>query len=132
MKLAIPVACSRVSNAFDFARHLLLVDYTDGREVSRTELALEEELPLNRTRRLLALGVNVLVCGAISRFMAEHVVSLGIEVIPFVSGSVSEVLDAYLKGDLESARFLMAGSTLKDREEWTLRHHIGAAVPSMH
>ena len=121
MKLAVPVSDGRVSTAFDFARHLLLIEYVDRRVVSRTELVLEEAVPVNRARRLESLGVNVLICGAISRSLAEHLASAGIDVIPFVSGSVEEVLAAYLAGELESAQFLMPGSTAEERKAWRIR-----------
>lgn len=128
MKLAIPVSSGRVSTAFDFARHLLLLEYEGGREVSRAELVLEEEIPVNRARRLESLGVRVLICGAISRSLAEHLTSAGIDVIPFVSGTVEEVLAAYLVGDVESAQFLMPGSTAEERKEWKTRR--GARQPA--
>ena len=128
MKLAIPVSKGRVSTAFDFARDALLLDYEDGREVSRTELVLKEEIPVNRARRLESLGVRVLICGAISRSLAEHLTSVGIDVIPFVSGTVEEVLAAYLAGEVESAQFLMPGSTAEERKEWRVRR--GARQPA--
>lgn len=118
MKLAVPVSGGRVSTAFDFARQLLLLEVEDGREVRRTELVLEEETPLSRARRLQYLGVKVLICGAISRLLTECLASAGINVIPLVSGQVEEVLKAYLAGQLDSARFLMPGSTVEERREW--------------
>jgi predicted Fe-Mo cluster-binding NifX family protein len=120
MKLAIPVSGGRVSTAFDFSRHLLVLEYGDDREVSRAEFVLEEEIPLNRARRLESLGVKVLICGAISRSLAERLVSSGVDVIPFVSGTVEDVLAAYLGGELESAQFLMPGSTAEERKEWRM------------
>jgi len=128
MKLAIPVSSGRVSTAFDFARHLLLLEYEDGRELSRAEFVLEEEIPVNRARRLESLGVRVLICGAISRLLAEHLTSVGIDVIPFVSGTVEEVLAAYLAGEVESEQFLMPGSTAEERKEWRIRR--GARQPA--
>jgi predicted Fe-Mo cluster-binding NifX family protein len=124
MKLVMPVASGRISTAFDFARQLLLVEYEDGHEVRRIELFLEEDLPLNRARRLEALGTTVLICGAISRSLAERVASGGIEIIPFVSGPVDEVLAAYLAGELNSARFLLPGSTYEERTEWRSRRQV--------
>jgi predicted Fe-Mo cluster-binding NifX family protein len=121
VKLAMPVSAGRISTAFDFARHLLVVEHEDGREVRRSELVLEEELPLNRARRLEALGASVLICGAISRSAAERLADGGIDIIPFVSGPVEEVLTAYFAGELESARFLMPGSTYQERTEWRLK-----------
>jgi predicted Fe-Mo cluster-binding NifX family protein len=128
MKLAIPVSGGRVSTACDFAHHLLLLEYEDGREVSRVDLVLEEQIPVNRARRLESLGVSVLICGAISRSLAEHLTSTGIDVIPFVSGTVEEVLAAYLAGEVESAQFLMPGSTAEERKAWRRRR--GARQPA--
>jgi predicted Fe-Mo cluster-binding NifX family protein len=121
MKLAIPVSSGRVSTAFDFAHHLLLFECEDDREINRTELMLEEAIPVNRARRLESLGVRVLICGAISRSLAEHLTGVGIDVIPFVCGRVEEVLGAYFAGELESAQFLMPGSTAEERKEWRTR-----------
>jgi predicted Fe-Mo cluster-binding NifX family protein len=128
MKLAIPASGGRVSTAFDFARHLLLLEYEGGREVSRAELLLGEQIPVNRARRLESLGVSVLICGAISRSLAGHLTSVGIDVIPFVSGTVEEVLAAYLAGEVESEQFLMPGSTAEERKEWRIR--CGARQPA--
>jgi predicted Fe-Mo cluster-binding NifX family protein len=123
MKLAVPVSAGRVSTAFDFAVHLLLLEYEDSQEVKRAELTLEEQSPLNRARRLESLGVKVLICGAISRSLAGYLASAGIEVIPFVSGAVEEVLAGYLSGEVESVRFLMPGSTAEEREEWRMKRN---------
>ncbi|MCL4851405.1 MAG: hypothetical protein KJZ78_08455 [Bryobacteraceae bacterium] len=121
MKLVIPVASGRISTAFDFARQLLVVEYEDGHEVRRSTLSLEEDLPLNRARRLEALGASILICGAISRSLAERLTDGGIDIIPFVSGPVDEVLAAYFAGQLDSAQFLLPGSTYEERKEWRLR-----------
>jgi predicted Fe-Mo cluster-binding NifX family protein len=124
MKVAMPVSSGRVSTAFDFAHHLLVIEYEEGREVHRTELVVEEGLPLNRARRLEALGANVLICGAISRSLAERLWSGGVEIIPFVSGPVEEVLAAYVAGELESSRYLLPGNTCQERNEWRSRHQV--------
>jgi len=121
MRIAIPVSFGRVSTAFDFARHLLVIEYEGGKEVRRSEIILEEEVPLNRARRLEAAGVGVLICGAISRPTAGRLASSGIDIIAFVSGSIEEVLAAYFTGELESARFLMPGSTHEERTEWRMK-----------
>jgi len=121
MKIAVPVSCGRISATLDFAQHLLLVECEDGHEVGREESALEEEMPARRARRIESLGVTVLICGAISRSLSEHLESAGITIIPFVGGPVEQVLAAYLTGQLDGARFLMPGSTSEDRAGWRAR-----------
>lgn len=122
MKLAIPISDGQVSTAFDFARQLLLFEYENHREIKRTELVLDEAVPVNRARRLESLGVGVLICGAISSSLAEHLSNAGIDLIPFVSGNVEEVLAEYFASELESGRFLMPGSTAEERNAWRKGH----------
>jgi predicted Fe-Mo cluster-binding NifX family protein len=109
MKVAIPAWAGQVSTVFDFARSLLLVELHRGKEVSRSEIPLDESPSISRAGALSHLGVKVLICGAISRSLATVVTGYGIEIISFVSGMVDEVLDAYLTGRLADARFLLPG-----------------------
>jgi predicted Fe-Mo cluster-binding NifX family protein len=112
MKMAIPVYGEYVSNVFDFARQLLLVDIENGSETNRYEVALENKLLSQRALQLKKLGVEVLVCGAISQELATMVLSSGIEVLPFVTGNVEDVLGAYRAGQLTGPEFSMPGCRL--------------------
>ena len=109
MKIAVPVWQGRVSPVFDTARHLLVIDVEGAKARSRHEESLTDEMPHMRVSRLANLGVAVLVCGAISRSLAEMIAASGIRVIPFVSGDVEEVIQAFLCGTLPSPAFLMPG-----------------------
>jgi len=106
--VAIPVWGDQVSTVFDFARNLILVDIGASGETGRTEIALAGP-PVMRAARLAQNGAGVLICGAISRPLAQMVAAHGIEIIPFVRGSVQEVLEAYLAGGLRGPRFLLPG-----------------------
>ncbi|UCF06343.1 MAG: NifB/NifX family molybdenum-iron cluster-binding protein [bacterium] len=109
MKLAIPIWNGRVSPVFDAARQILVVDVPEGGETSRREHQLSETyLPL-RIRRLEAMGVDVLICGAISNPIAALVEAAGIRIYPWVSGDVEDVIEAFQKKDLESPRYYMPG-----------------------
>ena len=109
MKIAIPVYGDYVSNVFDFAHRLLLVDIENGKEMSQSEVALESQLLSQRASQLKNLGVDVLVCGAISRLLANMVIASGIEVLPYVTGHVDNVLQAYMTGQLVRPEFRMPG-----------------------
>ena len=109
MKIAIPVWQGRISPVFDSSRRILLLDVEAGRVLARSEAQIGGELPQERARRLSELGAEVLVCGAISRPLAELVAQAGICLIPFIAGEVEEVLRAYLEERLQSAEFLMPG-----------------------
>ena len=104
-----PTWAGTVSPVFDVARRLLVVDCETGGEVRRSEAALGETHVLGRATRLARLGVEVLICGAISRPLEQALGSAGIDVIAHVCGDVDEVLRAYLSGRLAGRAFLMPG-----------------------
>ncbi len=107
MKIAIPVWNNCVSSAFDFAHRLLLVDIQDGSEMNRSEISLDPEPISQRAIRLKTLGIDVLICGAISRSLASLVEASGIKVLPYVLGPADEILKAYLIGQLGQSKFAM-------------------------
>jgi len=109
MKIAIPIYNDSISNVFDFAHRLLLVDIENGKEVNRSEVALESRSLPQRVGQLRSLGVDALVCGAISRLLANMVATSGIQVLPYVTGRVDDVLQAYLTGQLVKPEFSMPG-----------------------
>jgi len=122
-KIAIPIWEDGISTVFDFAGKLLVIEIQGNREVSRTETALPAEHLTSRARRLSQLGVNVLICGAISQQLSALVASTGIQIIPLVSGHVDKVLSAYLSGQLVNSRFLLPGYLPGARRKW--RHGRG-------
>ena len=109
MKIAIPVYNDSVSNVFDFAHRLLLMDIENGREVERCEVELKAESLPQRAGNLKNLGVDVLICGAISQALVNMVTASGIQVLPYVTGRVNDVLEAYLTGQLAKPQFSMPG-----------------------
>ena len=109
MNIAIPIWNDCVSSAFDFAVRLLLVETENGKEVSRSHIRLESQSLSQRVSQLKYLEVDVLVCGAISRALAEMVTTSGIELLPYVTGSIDNILEAYLTGQLAKPEFSMPG-----------------------
>ena len=109
MKIAIPIYNGSISNVFDFAHRLLLVDIENGKEANRSEVALKKQSLSQRVGQLKSLEVDVLVCGAISQVLANMVTSSGIQVLPYVTGSIDDVLQAYLTGQLVKPEFSMPG-----------------------
>jgi predicted Fe-Mo cluster-binding NifX family protein len=99
----------RISPVFDSARELLVVQSEGGREVSRSDLMIEGLSPRLRVQKLTASGVDTLVCGAISRSLADMVSAAGVSVVPFVTGELAEVLQAHSDGRLTDPQFLMPG-----------------------
>lgn len=110
MKIAIPTWNGRVSPVFDTASRLLVVEAEDEGEYSRFETDISEHFVPSKVMRLTGLGIDTLICGAISRPLAYMMTTAGIRLIPWISGQVEDVLQAFLSGTLFDLRFMMPGS----------------------
>jgi predicted Fe-Mo cluster-binding NifX family protein len=108
-KVAIPVWEGRVSPVFDAASTLLVCQLQDKSEIARFETCLDEKFLTRRASRIEGLGIDILICGAISRLFQNLLADSGIEVISWVSGTAEDVLKAYLDGTLWQPRFSMPG-----------------------
>jgi len=110
MRAALSYAGDRVAPVFDVAGEILLVDTGPGAAVlSEKSEKLGEGLPVQKALKLAELGVEVLVCGAISRPLQETVAAYGIQVKPFITGKLKEVMRALVAGELEGESFTMPG-----------------------
>jgi len=109
MRVAIPAYSGRISPVFDAAGHLLVIDIHNGEERGRNALAMQAPDSLRRARWVAGLGVNVLICGAISWPLAALLESAGVRVIARKCGDVEEVLRAFMSGGLSEDAFVMPG-----------------------
>jgi len=109
MKIAIPTWNGRVSPVFDTASRLVVVEGGEGRETARFETDISEHFLPSKSMRLAGLGIDTLICGAISRPLAYMITTAGIKLIPWISGQVEEVVQAFLTNTLFDPRFIMPG-----------------------
>lgn len=110
MKTAFSHWQGRIAPVFDVAALLRIVESEDGRIQKVVEASLDPELPPAKTADHLAeLGIDVLVCGAISRPYQIMITSQGIEVVAFVAGDLDQVMAAHLEGGLGGDRYAMPG-----------------------
>lgn len=109
MKTAFSSWNNRIAPVFDVARQVFLVESDQGRVIREAEEGMPGDDPGAKARCLAGLGVNTLVCGAISRSMQGLIASCGITVIPFVAGKLREVVRAWLEGKILEELFAMPG-----------------------
>jgi predicted Fe-Mo cluster-binding NifX family protein len=110
MKIAIPTWNGRVSPVFDTASRLLVAEAGERGEYSRFETDISEHFLPSKVMRLTGLGIDTLICGAISRSLADMVTTAGISLVPWISGMVEDVLQAFLSETLFDLRYAMPGS----------------------
>ncbi len=115
VKVAVPEWKKRVSPVFDTARSVLVVDVDARKEVGRSRIELGNGPLQDRVSALIASGVTVLLCGAISRPLYDMLESAGIEVTAFLSGPTEVVLEAFMEERITDPRFLMPGCCGKKR-----------------
>ncbi len=109
MRVALTIWQGRISPVFDTARSMIVADIEEARLLSQRNETFGDDSAQEKIGRLHALGVDVLVCGAVSRPLADLAVSRGIRLLPFVSGELGEVLTAVIAGRMPDAAFAMPG-----------------------
>jgi len=118
MYVAIPTLADRVSPVFDVAQNVLLVELDEAHEVYRQTVPLHSQDIAHRAAELAQYGVNVLICGAVSRPLEELLRAAGIHVIAQTCGPVEEVLRAFADNRLDQRAFLMPGCCGARRHRW--------------
>lgn len=109
MKVAITIWDERVSPVFDAAHSLLIADINN--KILK-KIAYESFNPHFEARlieKLNHLHIDVFICGAISQAHSTLIEANGIRLIPFISGSVNEILESYARGNSLAPVFLMPG-----------------------
>ena len=99
----------RIAPVFDTARELRIVCTDGGGIASKTEELSIDDSPVFKARTLASLGIDTLICGAVSRPLQDMVESHGIRIFPFVAGDLDEIVRAWLDGRLETEAYTMPG-----------------------
>ena len=99
----------RIAPVFDVAAELCIVSADAGVITGRSHEPLAEEFPVGKAKRLAALDIETLVCGAISRPLREMIQDRGVRVVPFIAGDLNEIIGAWLEGTLQGDAFAMPG-----------------------
>ncbi len=117
MRIAIPIHQQRISPVFDVASQMLVVEPGAGESPVTRQVELHSPSELGRVRELSDLGIQVLICGALSRWLEEAIIAAGIEVYSRRCGPAEAIVQAYMAGTLESDTFLMPGCRGRGRRQ---------------
>lgn len=109
MRVGISVWEGRVSPVLDAAERLAVFEFGPGADAEATEVRLPTDGVARRAAVMSELGLDVLICGAVTRRLADTLVAHGVSVVPWISGTVEEVLRALDGGELAESRFAMPG-----------------------
>jgi predicted Fe-Mo cluster-binding NifX family protein len=109
MKVAFTVWNNRIAPLFDVSRRVHIVESVDGHIVGRCTASIDNDMPTHKAKQLAEMGIQTLVCGAISRSLESLVTAYGIELVAFINGDLQEVVDAWQCGKIYSDNFIMPG-----------------------
>lgn len=109
MRLGIATHEGRVSPVLDVAQRVRMVNIDGKTPTSQREVELVADSFCGRAAEFPARGIDVLICGALSRPLEAALASAGIPVVAQVCGDVEAVLQAFLAGRLTERVFLMPG-----------------------
>ena len=79
---------------------MAIFSIADGAVVDQLDFPLCSQEPFDRVRLLRDQEVDTLICGGMQDIYEDMVRANGFEVISWVAGSVENLLDMYLRGQL--------------------------------
>lgn len=109
MKAAFTEWNGRVAPVFDVSRTVLMVETKMSDNTGERLVDLPSESPSAKIAFLAEQDVDILVCGAISRQVQGLAEAAGIQVHPFVAGEIRDIVNAWIRGDLEQVSYSMPG-----------------------
>jgi predicted Fe-Mo cluster-binding NifX family protein len=115
MRLAVSIWEDRIAPVMDASCTLILYDIKRGAATHHAQLSLADMEPMTRIRAISDHGVELLLCGAVSREYYEALLAANVNVTAFIAGTVKEVLKAYLAKELRDSRYLMPGCQERQR-----------------
>lgn len=122
MRVAMTVWGDRVSPVLDCPRSLLVVEMAGSKIVDRSVEFVEAGYLPGMMRIVRKHGVQVLICGAVSRELASIIETCDVESIPFLAGDAEIILETFARGQSISV-FAMPGCRCaggcRRRNDWS-------------
>ena len=109
VRVGIPIWGDRVSPVLDAAGRLAVIEIGAGSGEDVSEISLGGGGPGRRAAAIANLKLDVLICGAVTRTLADLLGASGVRVVPWISGTVSDVLEGFTTDALGEQRFAMPG-----------------------
>jgi predicted Fe-Mo cluster-binding NifX family protein len=89
-----------VAPCFEYCCTMAVFTLEGGRILDQVDFPLRSRDPFDRVRLLRDQRVDTVICGGMQDFYEDVLRATGFEVISWVSGSVEDLLDMYLRGRL--------------------------------
>ena len=100
MKVAMPRFGETIAPCFEYSATIAIFTVRGRRVVEQTDFRLQSLEALDRLRLLRDQAVDTLICGGVQTVFEDALLESGISVISWMSGSVDDLLQRFLLGEL--------------------------------
>jgi predicted Fe-Mo cluster-binding NifX family protein len=100
VKVAIPRFEEEVAPCFEYSANIAIFTIRGRKVVAQKGFPLQSRDAFDRFRLLRDQQVKTLICGGVQDFFEDLLRANGIHVISWVTGSVDELLDLFIRGRL--------------------------------
>lgn len=116
--LAVPLHEEDVAPRFCSADRFIIAELRGGQVCRVRRLTFPEEEWSARLEHLAATGVQVLLCGGFNRRFLPLAEGLGIQVIPGLAGKAEQLIEAFVRDEIERYRFVPCGRGRRHGRGW--------------
>lgn len=99
--LAIPNFGERVSPRIDYAETLQLINIEGRKIVQKETIKIIAQSNLERINQIIRLKPDVIICDGISNLLYEKLIENNIDLIPWIHGRISDIVEKYLTGEIK-------------------------------
>lgn len=107
--IALPVFQERVSPLMDVSSKYAIYETVDGEIRHRIDISLNTEGERQRLDKLKEIGVDTIICGAVSGCVERIINEKGIRLISMIYGPIEEIIQRYLSDSLTAYCMTPAG-----------------------
>jgi len=100
VKVAMPRFGETIAPCFEYSATIAIFTVRGRRVVEQTDFRLQSLEALDRLRLLRDQAVDTLICGGVQTVFEDALLASGISVVSWVSGSVDDLLQRFLLGEL--------------------------------
>jgi predicted Fe-Mo cluster-binding NifX family protein len=108
-KIGLTVLGNRIAPVFDVSGTLLVLEIENNSVINKKKEILDAHDINLKFNIMKALGIETLVCGAISRRFQYKAEESGIDLIPFICGNIDDVINSFLSGKPLNIEYSMPG-----------------------
>jgi len=109
LRIAITEWNGRIAPVFDVTCRAMLLDWDGDSLVKEEDIALPDGEPHHKILFLRGLGVEELICGAISCPVRAEAEGAGMVVHGFIAGDYREIIEGWRRTRLREDRYAMPG-----------------------